>query len=136
MNTRSSLLLTAYYDGQCGLCSAEMGAMHARDALGDWHGGVDAIALLYAAVGAPWLARASAHAPCHAAPVPSGGGASPHPQPPGPRSGGATGAAPFRQTPPAATRSALHARHCRLDSRTPRACGLPRLKSLPARRTV
>ena len=99
MNTRSSLLLTAYYDGQCGLCSAEMGelhaldvrgdialvdcsapdfadeavrsagltredllgAMHVRDALGDWPRGVDAIALLYATVGAPWLARAWAH---------------------------------------------------------------------------
>lgn len=92
-------LLTAYYDGQCGLCSAEMqeihaldvhgdialvdcsaadfaddavraagltrddllGAMHVRDVLGDWHRGVDAIALLYATVGAPWLARAWAH---------------------------------------------------------------------------
>jgi predicted DCC family thiol-disulfide oxidoreductase YuxK len=92
-------LLTAYYDGQCGLCSAEMkeihaldtagditlvdcspadfadeavreagltredllGALHVRDVLGDWHRGVDAIALLYATVGAPWLARAWAH---------------------------------------------------------------------------
>jgi predicted DCC family thiol-disulfide oxidoreductase YuxK len=92
-------LLTAYYDGLCGLCSAEMaeiraldahgeialvdcsapdfddaaarnagirredllGAMHVRDVLGDWHLGVDAIALLYATVGAPWLARAWAH---------------------------------------------------------------------------
>ncbi len=92
-------LLTAYYDGQCGLCSAEMqeiqrldaegdialvdcaaadfdptvpqaagitpaqllSAMHVRDVLGDWHTGVDAIALLYATVGAPWLARAWAH---------------------------------------------------------------------------
>lgn len=92
-------LLTAYYDGQCGLCIAEMneiraldeqgeiamvdcsapdfsdeavrsaglsrddllGAMHVRDVLGDWHKGVDAIALLYATVGAPWLARAWAH---------------------------------------------------------------------------
>ncbi len=92
-------LLTAYYDGQCGLCSAEMneihaldtegdialvdcsapdfadeavrsagltredllGAMHVHDVLGDWHRGVDAIALLYATVGAPWLARAWAH---------------------------------------------------------------------------
>ena len=92
-------LLTAYYDGQCALCSAEMdevrrfdahgeialvdcaaadfddsalraegvkredllGAMHVRDVLGDWHRGVDAIALIYATVGAPWLARAWAH---------------------------------------------------------------------------
>ena len=94
-----SPLLTAYYDGQCRLCSAEMheiqaldtqgdialvdcsapgfadeavrsagltradllGAMHVHDVLGDWHRGVDAIALLYATVGAPWLARAWAH---------------------------------------------------------------------------
>jgi predicted DCC family thiol-disulfide oxidoreductase YuxK len=94
-----SPLLTAYYDGRCGLCSAEMneihaldihgdialvdcsapefadevvrsagltrddllGAMHVRDVLGDWHRGVDAIGLLYATVGAPWLARAWAH---------------------------------------------------------------------------
>lgn len=99
MSNRSTALLTAYYDGQCGLCSAEMreihaldvqgdialvdcsapdfadeamhsagltredllGAMHVRDVLGDWHRGVDAIALLYATVGAPWLARAWAH---------------------------------------------------------------------------
>jgi predicted DCC family thiol-disulfide oxidoreductase YuxK len=92
-------LLTVYYDGQCGLCSAEMaeihaldahgeiaqvdcsapdfsddavtraglsrddllGALHVHDALGDWHRGVDAIALLYATVGAPWLARAWTH---------------------------------------------------------------------------
>jgi predicted DCC family thiol-disulfide oxidoreductase YuxK len=92
-------LLTAYVDGQCRLCSAEvqalraldaqqdihwvdcsaadfddgvlraqgisqadlMSAMHVRDVLGDWHKGVDAIALLYATVGAPWLARAWAH---------------------------------------------------------------------------
>lgn len=92
-------LLTAYYDGQCGLCRAEiqeihaldtqgeialvdcsapdfedelclaagisredlLGAMHVRDVLGDWHRGVDGIALLYASVGAPWLARAWAH---------------------------------------------------------------------------
>lgn len=92
-------LLTVYYDGACGLCSAEMreihaldqagdiamvdcspadfddevvraaglsrddllGALHVRDVLGDWHRGVDAIALLYATVGAPWLARAWAH---------------------------------------------------------------------------
>ena len=92
-------LLTVYYDGQCGLCSAEMnevkrldahgeialvdctapdfddsalgadgvsradmlGALHVRDVLGDWHRGVDAIALVYATVGAPWLARAWAH---------------------------------------------------------------------------
>ncbi len=96
---RAAPLLTAYYDGQCSLCSAEMaeihaldvhgdielvdcapdhfhdaavaaagltradllGAMHVRDVLGDWHRGVDAIALLYATVGAPWLARAWAH---------------------------------------------------------------------------
>jgi predicted DCC family thiol-disulfide oxidoreductase YuxK len=101
-------LLAAYYDGSCGLCSAEvaelsrldthgdirfidcaaadfdetgprpeldgrslraegfsradlMGAMHVHDVLGDWHRGVDGIALLYATVGAPWLARAWAH---------------------------------------------------------------------------
>ncbi len=92
-------LLTAYVDGQCGLCQAEvqalqgldthgeiawldcaaadfddtalraqgisqadlLSAMHVRDVLGDWHTGVDAIALLYATVGAPWLARAWAH---------------------------------------------------------------------------
>lgn len=96
---RTTTLLTAYYDGQCGLCSAEMAeiraldvhgdialvdcaapdfadadvaaaglsradlmaAMHVRDVLGDWHRGVDAIALLYATVGAPGLARAWAH---------------------------------------------------------------------------
>lgn len=96
---RAAPLLTAYYDGQCGLCRAEMaeihtldvhgdielvdcapehfkdehvaaaglsradlmGALHVRDVLGDWHRGVDAIALLYATVGAPWLARAWAH---------------------------------------------------------------------------
>ena len=94
-----SPLLTAYYDGQCRLCRAEMdeihaldtdgdialvdcsspdftddavlgagltrddllGAMHVHDVLGDWHRGVDAIALLYATVGAPWLARAWTH---------------------------------------------------------------------------
>ena len=101
MNTvfRLPPLLTAFYDGQCALCSAEMqeirrmdahgelelidcaapefddsrwraegfsqadmmGAMHVRDVLGDWHRGVDAIALIYATVGAPWLARAWAH---------------------------------------------------------------------------
>ena len=99
MSNRSTALLTAYYDVECGLCSAEMreihaldvqgnialvdcsapefadeavhsagltredllGAMHVRDMLGDWHRGVDAIALLYATVGAPWLARAWAH---------------------------------------------------------------------------
>lgn len=92
-------LLTVYYDGACGLCSAEMQevqrldehhevelvdcsasdfddsalraagipraemmtALHVRDVLGDWHRGVDAIALVYATVGAPWLARAWAH---------------------------------------------------------------------------
>jgi predicted DCC family thiol-disulfide oxidoreductase YuxK len=96
---RHPALLTAYYDGHCSLCTAEMneiqaldthgeialvdcsaedfddeatrmagitrsellGAMHVRDVLGDWHRGVDAIALLYATVGAPWLARAWAH---------------------------------------------------------------------------
>ncbi len=95
----ASPLLTAYFDGQCALCSAEMReiealdtqgeialvdcsaptfadddvrragltredllrAMHVRDVLGDWHRGVDAIALLYATVGTPWLARAWAH---------------------------------------------------------------------------
>jgi predicted DCC family thiol-disulfide oxidoreductase YuxK len=36
-------------------------ALHVRDVLGDWHRGVDAIALLYATAGAPWLARAWAH---------------------------------------------------------------------------
>jgi predicted DCC family thiol-disulfide oxidoreductase YuxK len=99
MNTGTTALLTAYYDGQCGLCRAEMGeiramdeqgdielvdcsapdfadeavhragftradlmgALHVRDVLGDWHRGVDAIALLYATVGAPWLAHAWAH---------------------------------------------------------------------------
>ncbi|HEU5296695.1 MAG TPA: DUF393 domain-containing protein [Burkholderiaceae bacterium] len=88
-------LLTAFYDGSCSLCSAEMAAlqeldrddaigfvdcspasfddtpyraegitraamlraMHVRDILGDWHRGVDAIALLYATAGAPRLAR-------------------------------------------------------------------------------
>jgi predicted DCC family thiol-disulfide oxidoreductase YuxK len=92
-------LLTAFYDGSCALCSAEMAAlhgldrdgaielidcadsafddtpyradgvtrshmmeaMHVRDVLGDWHRGVDAIALLYATAGAPRLARLWAH---------------------------------------------------------------------------
>lgn len=92
-------LLTAFYDGSCALCSAEMralaeldhdgaiafvdcadpafdddayrdegvsrrdmmGALHARDILGDWHRGVDAVALLYATAGAPRLARLWAH---------------------------------------------------------------------------
>jgi predicted DCC family thiol-disulfide oxidoreductase YuxK len=92
-------LLTAYVDGQCSLCAAEMkaiqaldahceitwidcaaadfddtapraqgitqaqllSALHVRDILGDWHTGVDAIALLYCTVGAPLLARAWAH---------------------------------------------------------------------------
>lgn len=92
-------LLQVFYDGRCGLCSAEMAelkrldtdgelqtidcqaagfddapyraegvnreqmlqALHVRDALGDWHRGVDAIALLYATVGAPQLARLWAH---------------------------------------------------------------------------
>ncbi|MBI5719387.1 MAG: DUF393 domain-containing protein [Burkholderiales bacterium] len=40
---------------------AMLQALHVRDVLGDWHRGVDAIALLYATVGAPWLARAWAH---------------------------------------------------------------------------
>jgi predicted DCC family thiol-disulfide oxidoreductase YuxK len=91
----STPLLTAYYDGSCALCSAEMSALHdldrdgaiamvdcadvafddtgtrregvsrddmmqtlhVRDVLGDWHRGVDAIALLYATAGAPRLAR-------------------------------------------------------------------------------
>ena len=95
----ATTLLTAYYDGSCGLCSAEMaalheldhdraialvdcsdpafddsacraegvtrdamlGALHVRDILGDWHSGVDAIALLYATAGAPRLARLWAH---------------------------------------------------------------------------
>lgn len=94
-----SPLLTVYFDGQCGLCRAEMNeihaldtqgdialvdcspadfsdeavrragltredllsAMHVRDVLGDWHRGVDALAVLYATVGAPCLARAWAH---------------------------------------------------------------------------
>src|SRR5262245_57902943 len=94
-----SPLLTAFYDGSCGLCSAEMtalrqldhdgaiefvdcsgphfddasyradgitreamlSAMHVRDVLGDWHRGVDAIALLYATAGAPRLARLWSH---------------------------------------------------------------------------
>lgn len=92
-------LLTAYFDGSCGLCSAEMAALHdldvdgtidlvdcadasfddtalraegvtrdammqslhVRDVLGDWHRGVDAIALLYATAGAPRLARLWVH---------------------------------------------------------------------------
>jgi len=95
----ASPLLQVFYDGSCGLCSAEMAALreldhddalalidcsasdfddapyrrdgvtrdamlralHVRDILGDWHRGVDAIALLYATVGAPWLARLWAH---------------------------------------------------------------------------
>lgn len=36
-------------------------AMHVRDALGDWHRGVDAIALIYACIGAPVLAHLWAH---------------------------------------------------------------------------
>ena len=94
-----SPLLTVYFDGSCGLCSAEMSALreldrdhaiafvdcadprfdddahrdegvtreammqalHVRDLLGDWHRGVDAIALLYATAGAPRLARLWAH---------------------------------------------------------------------------
>lgn len=92
-------LMTAFYDGSCALCSAEMAAlheldrdaaielvdcaaadfneapyrtagvtqrqmlaaMHVRDVLGDWHRGVDAIALLYATAGAPRLARLWVH---------------------------------------------------------------------------
>src|SRR5262245_55889238 len=92
-------LLTAFYDGSCSLCSAEMDALHeldrddaialvdcaspafddtpyraegvtreamlqalhVRDVLGDWHRGVDAIALLYASAGAPRLARLWVH---------------------------------------------------------------------------
>jgi predicted DCC family thiol-disulfide oxidoreductase YuxK len=92
-------LLTAYFDGSCALCSAEMAALHdldddgtiamvdcadasfddsgmradgvtreamlqslhVRDVLGDWHRGVDAIALLYASAGAPRLARLWVH---------------------------------------------------------------------------
>lgn len=47
---------------QAGLTQADLlGALHVRDALGDWHRGVDAIALLYATAGAPLLARAWAH---------------------------------------------------------------------------
>jgi predicted DCC family thiol-disulfide oxidoreductase YuxK len=38
--------------------SAMLDALHVRDVLGDWHRGVDAIALVYATAGAPWLARA------------------------------------------------------------------------------
>jgi predicted DCC family thiol-disulfide oxidoreductase YuxK len=92
-------LLQVFYDGSCGLCAAEMAALHdldhddaialvdcaapdfdespyrregvtraamlnalhVRDILGDWHRGVDAIALLYATAGAPRLARLWAH---------------------------------------------------------------------------
>jgi len=92
-------LLTAYFDGSCALCSAEMNALqdldhdgtielvdcaspafddsamraegvtreamlqalHVRDVLGDWHRGVDAIALLYASAGAPRIARLWVH---------------------------------------------------------------------------
>jgi len=92
-------LLTAYFDGSCALCSAEMyalqdldhdgtielvdcakpafddsamraegvtreamlQALHVRDVLGDWHRGVDAIALLYASAGAPRIARLWVH---------------------------------------------------------------------------
>lgn len=95
----ASPLLVAYFDGSCGLCSAEMRdiasldrhreirfvdcspegfddeacrsaginradlmrELHVQDVLGDWRRGVDAIALLYATAGAPWLARAWAH---------------------------------------------------------------------------
>jgi predicted DCC family thiol-disulfide oxidoreductase YuxK len=45
-----------------GITQAElMTSLHVRDALGDWHRGVDAIALVYATAGAPWLAHAWAH---------------------------------------------------------------------------
>jgi predicted DCC family thiol-disulfide oxidoreductase YuxK len=95
----SATLLTAYFDGSCALCTAEMTALremdrsgtialvdcaagdfddsalaangvtradmlqtlHVRDILGDWHRGVDAIALLYASAGAPRLARLWVH---------------------------------------------------------------------------
>jgi predicted DCC family thiol-disulfide oxidoreductase YuxK len=95
----ASPLLQVFYDGSCGLCAAEMAALHeidhdgaialvdcaapnfddspyrrdgvtraamlqalhVRDILGDWHRGVDAIALLYATAGAPRLARLWAH---------------------------------------------------------------------------
>jgi predicted DCC family thiol-disulfide oxidoreductase YuxK len=95
----ASPLLRVFYDGSCGLCAAEMAALHdldrddaialvdcaapdfddspyrregvtraamlnalhVRDILGDWHRGVDAIALLYATAGAPRLARLWAH---------------------------------------------------------------------------
>jgi len=40
---------------------AMLANMHVRDALGDWHRGVDAFALMYATVGAPTLARLWAH---------------------------------------------------------------------------
>jgi predicted DCC family thiol-disulfide oxidoreductase YuxK len=102
-------LLTVFYDGSCGLCSAEMhelqaldrdgllrlvdcaapdfddaphrahgitreamlNALHVRDALGEWHVGIDAVAAVYAAVGLrrlaqlwthPWLKPATARA--------------------------------------------------------------------------
>jgi predicted DCC family thiol-disulfide oxidoreductase YuxK len=38
-----------------------LNSLHVRDILGDWHRGVDAIALLYASAGAPRLARLWAH---------------------------------------------------------------------------
>jgi predicted DCC family thiol-disulfide oxidoreductase YuxK len=45
-----------------GVSRADMlAAMHVRDVLGDWHRGVDAFSLIYATVGAPWLARLWAH---------------------------------------------------------------------------
>lgn len=40
---------------------AMLQTLHVRDILGDWHRGVDAIALLYATAGAPRLARLWAH---------------------------------------------------------------------------
>jgi predicted DCC family thiol-disulfide oxidoreductase YuxK len=99
MTSTTTPLLTAFYDGSCALCSAEMAAlreldaageialvdcaaaafddaphraegvtrarmleaMHVRDVLGDWHRGVDAIALLYATAGAPRVARLWVH---------------------------------------------------------------------------
>ncbi len=40
-----------------GVCAADlMTTLHVRDAMGQWHHGVDGIALLYATVGMPWVA--------------------------------------------------------------------------------
>ena len=44
-----------------GTRAAMLRSLHVRDILGDWHRGVDAIALLYATVGAPRLARLWVH---------------------------------------------------------------------------